>query len=370
MSKDYFIRPYQQGDEEEIVNFLGLVFNGWPDFDLICPPIQHWKWKFLGNPTNKIVISLALSNDKIVGCFHNILKNTKIGDKIFHSSIGVDLAVHPDFRGLNISNEMRKFRNELLSKEGVEFVYGATGNPILIKTAPKRGNTVFPHESEIFVKIDSFTNHVTMNGSNISWYKKYGYYVIKILNILSNKINPLKLKKNDVNILKVNKFDDRINLFWEKIKNYYIFIDEINKEYLNWRYCDSRGGNYIINVAQKEDEILGYSVLRINKKIEEYPQGFIVDLLVIPDRIDVFAKLISNAVDFFKVNKVNIIHCFYVKNDLSKILGKYGFLDSRSRPYIDYPPLQENTGIYIELEKLHSGSKNRVHMVSGSHDWI
>ena len=57
-------------------------------------------------------------------------------------------------------------------------------------------------------------------------------------------------KINDYKIFPIQYFDDRINVFWNKIRNEYNFITERNKDYLNWRYCDKRGGNHEVFIAE------------------------------------------------------------------------------------------------------------------------
>ena len=79
---------------------------------------------------------------------------------------------------------------------------------------------------------------------------------------------------------------------------------------MNWRFCDSRGGNYVVKMAEENGSILGYIILRINKIREDYPIGYIVDLLTLPERLDVVSDLISNSVNYFDVNDVNAINLF------------------------------------------------------------
>ena len=68
MDDSITIRQYQEGDEKEIVELLRLAFNGWPNFDLPCTPLEHWQWKYKDNPQNKIIASIAESEGRIVGC--------------------------------------------------------------------------------------------------------------------------------------------------------------------------------------------------------------------------------------------------------------------------------------------------------------
>ena len=58
---------------------------------------------------------------------------------------------------------------------------------------------------------------------------------------------------------------------------------------------------------------MGYSVLKINRLREDYPIGYIVDLLALPDRLEVARVLISDAVRYFDERNINIVNCLTVK---------------------------------------------------------
>ena len=68
LNHKYIVRPYRLGEEEEIVELLELVFNGWPQFDLNCASLEHWRWKYLDNPLKMNTVAVEISNNKIIGC--------------------------------------------------------------------------------------------------------------------------------------------------------------------------------------------------------------------------------------------------------------------------------------------------------------
>ena len=99
----------------------------------------------------------------------------------------------------------------------------------------------------------------------------------------------------------ISEYDERINTFWQNTRNDYHFIIEKNREYLNWRYCDLRSnlkGRYFVKQAEQNGEILGFIVIETRRK-EDYSEGYIVDLLALPDRVDVVRKLLLDACLFF-----------------------------------------------------------------------
>ena len=47
MSEFFEVRPYREGDENNIVTLLDQVFIGLPHFDTKCSLLDHWKWKYV-----------------------------------------------------------------------------------------------------------------------------------------------------------------------------------------------------------------------------------------------------------------------------------------------------------------------------------
>jgi hypothetical protein len=167
--------------------------------------------------------------------------------------------------------------------------------------------------------------------------------------------------------LETASFDERINELWDKTKLNYDFIVEKTKDYLNWRYCDPRGGNFDVRCVEEDGRILGYVVLRINRIREEYPIGHIVDLLTLPERYDVVDALVSDAVEFFDSQSVNVIHYLGVKHrPTERIFNRHGFLDTRKKPYVFYKSL-DSMDI---LSNVKATSSKQVHFCFGDLDSI
>lgn len=366
MSKDHIVRPYQPGDEESIVKLLELVFGGWPHFDLKCTPLEHWKWKFGDNPLKMNTIVVGISNNRIIGCMHYIYQRIKIGKKSLLSGQGMDLAVHPDFRVRGVYLKMGELKDELIAKDNVNIVYGATVNPIVIRRSNKLGWLRFPRPVLCLVRIHNFDLHLKMM-SKRARLKKYGYHLLKAVNRIRNILSRPPIVTSEFQVKEINSFDDRIELFWNRIKDHYSFIVERSKEYLNWRYCDPRGGDYLVKQVEEEGHIIGYSVLRINKYKEDYPRGYVVDLLTLPDRLDVADTLINDAVHYFDDLRVNIVYYCVVKNHLyERLFKRHEFLDSRTDLYVSYNPIQVET----EIDEFKTTPSKQLHFQYGDTDAI
>jgi GNAT superfamily N-acetyltransferase len=364
---NYVIRPYLPGDEEEIVQLLQLVFERWPHFDLSCAATDHWKWKFKDNPLKKSIISVGTIDDKIISCTHMIPLRIKIGDSVFLCGNGYDLAVHPDFRRIGIAKKMNELRKELRANAGIKFTIMVPGNSIMVKHYLKLYSR-FPYTVLNFVRIRDIDWHLQMIPSKNVWLKKYGFYLVRALNQLRDALRVSNLPNEYFRISKIHSFDGNLEVFWDEIKDHYTFIVERTRDYLNWRYCDSRGGNYILKIAEADGQVLGYSVLRIDRHVSNYPVGYIVDLLALPERLGVTDALVADAIDYFTSNGVNMIRCQVVKDHPhERILKGYGFLNIGYGIDIFYDTYAT---ICEELDKLQTRVPGRIHFVYGDYDWV
>lgn len=366
MDREYEIRSYQRGDEENIIRLLDLVFDGWPKFDLGCSPLEHWRWKYQGNPLKMNQIVVGVSDSLIIGSEHSFSSRIKIGDKVYPGSHSGDVAVDSGFRRTGIYKKMRELKVQMRKKSGVPLFYYVTYNPILIKTLSK-SNRRFPYDIMNSFRIHDVDLHISKRSVNHVLMKKYGFQLMKLMNRFRNTLNPSNPSSYDFQILEIATFGDSINVFWEEIKDHYNFILERNRDYLNWRYCDPRGGNYLVKIAKADSKILGYIVLRINRLGEDYPPGYIVDLLTLPNRIDIADALIADAVKYFTTNNVNMVFCLFIKNHpYEAILERNGFVSRGENLSLFYG---ETTKVE-ELREIENGSPKRIHFAFGDFDAI
>lgn len=346
MEKNFVVRPYRQGDEEEVIRLLDMVFKGWPHFDLTCSPLDHWRWKFEENPLEKISIVVSECDNGIIGCAHLTPQNIKIGSKNLLCFQTVDTAVHPDFRRMGLFNKMNVRRQELLVRANANLVYAISGNPILLKTAMKLGWIRFPRPIVELVRIHDVKLHLKMRPTENALIKRWGYLLLNALSRVRNIFTRTPGITSGLRLEDVDRFDDRIEMFWEEVKDAYSFIHVRDREYLNWRYCDSRGGDYVVKQAEEEGSIIGYIVLRVDGFREDYPVGYILDLLTLPNRLDVADALIKEAIRYFDDVKMNVIYCCMVKDHpYEKLYLRHGLLNKRTQLLVSYLPIQVGSEI-------------------------
>jgi len=326
MSEDIEMRPYRDGDEEGIVELLQLSFPFWAKRE---NALQTWKWKFVNNPLN-IMVPVALKRGKVIGVTPNSLMNFKLGASVVKADYGGDSAVHPDYRGLGIYTKLEFIKEKMRLEHNIQFSYFSTSHPAVIKDAIKRNRTQFPFTINVMVKIRDVKQHLKMRPMKNPTIIRYGYSTLKILNGVRNALTPAQKHADDFSIEEVSHFDNRINVFWEKIKDKYDFIIERRSEYLNWKYCDFPTIKYKVKQAVKDGEVLGYIVIELRAD-DPYVEGYIVDMLVYPDRRDVSDALFQDACGYFDDRGVNTVYYRVVKgHPYQELSSRYGFVNAQS----------------------------------------
>lgn len=361
---DCLVRPYRPDDEVEIVSLLQRVLEGWAH--RACA-LDHWKWKYADNPMKSIIISVCLNNDEIIGCTHRIPKRVKIGDNVFLCCSGADSAVHPQFRDRKLYSKMVKLVEDLEKKSGTQLSYFVTGNPKLIKFHMKH-HTVFPRTISVFLRVKDVDYHLRMIKVKRAGLYKCGFLLVKMFSKLKYALSSSSISGGDFRIFGTRCFDDRIDGFWNRVKDHYAFIVERTRDYLNWRYCDPRGGDYTVKIAEGNGEVLGYIVAKIDSRWKDYPIGYIVDLITFPKRRDVADVLVRESIRDFDQLNINTVRCQIVEgHPYQRILEKCGFVKRSIDRSVFLMP---NAATWKELEKMLKCSASRIHFVYGDYDDI
>jgi hypothetical protein len=374
--KEFNVRLYQSGDEAPIVQLLNNVFKPWPRFELECSLVDHWKWKFVDNPANKranandtLPHAVAVNKEEIIGIIHGMLYYTKVGENTYLSQKGADVAVNDNYHGMGIFSKIDKQKENTMNKLNCFFGYSLTSNPVILGSTNADSFVPFPHPIKYLIKIkdvEEFFKHMKLEESK--WNRntlKAAVYGAKLLNKLTN-IN-LTSAQTKIELKQITMFDDSIDRFYDKIKPYYSFIVEKTANYMNWRYCDKRGGDFKTWTAGENGEVEGFIVLRVNQIDPANHVGYIMDLLALDGRLDVAEILVSFASDWFNGLGVNVVHAQIVEGHIYESLyNKYGFLDSQAKPYLRYRPRAS----VDDLEKFNKAPPSALHYPYGEGDAI
>jgi hypothetical protein len=257
--------------------------------------------------------------------------------------------------------QARQVRKEVGSK----LLYFVTQNPVIIKFFSKR-QLPFPHSILNLVRIRDIDKQLRAMPVERAWFWRLGFQVARLVNNIQNAFRGSMLVNQCLHIKGTTVFDTRIDHFWREVVDHHGFIVERSSDYLNWRYCDQRAGDFFVKLVEDDGHILGYSVLRVNRYFEEYPVGYIVDLLALPNRLDAVEALVMDAVNYFDEQNINIVNSLVVKNHpYVEILNRYGFLDSRIKLQLFISSASE---LLEEVNALKSLTPEKIHFSYGELD--
>jgi hypothetical protein len=300
-----------------------------------------------------------------------VFNKCKVGEKILLCEQGSDFAVNEKYRGHNVSSRIFDFKYEYV-KEKIRsnLRFHVTSNPIMIKRDIQRGFPRFPHPIIHYMRIEDIKLHLENKNSENKLLKRFGFNVLNSLNKLT-KISLLSgknsEKESNFEIRKIGRFDEDVDLLWENVKDNYCFMLERRHEYLNWRYCDRRAGDYIINQAESGEGVLGFIVLRINKSTHNYLEGNIVDLVTLPDRTEVADALIASSISLFDGYSINVVNAWTIRgHPYEKLLTSNNFIDvnADSSGYFEHFNFVEKPSDIINCPA------EKFHFQMGDSDWI
>jgi hypothetical protein len=360
------VRSYCPGDEMPIIELLEDVFEGWPSFDLDCESIDHWRWRYLESPANSRHLFVCEASGQIVGCLHHSPVTMQIGGQDYPAELGGDIAIQKQFRDRGLVAEFAKSAMHQRNLAGMWFTYFETANPKLIRTYKKSAYQL-PIHSRHLLRVHDAARHLSRQGHSHHWFKSVVFKALGVFNRLQHFLRRERTS-SDLKLSRITSFDDRFDTFWERLSPHYRLIVRRDREFLNWRYADTRAGNFCVICAEDEDQLVGYIVLRVNRQDVDYPIGYVADLLCEPGREDVAHSMLANSLDYFDQHSVNAVHCLVPQlHPYRKIFGAHGFLDTRERRIVF---LRANKPMEQQMAALERIAPGEVYYTYGDIDTI
>ena len=351
LSGNIVIRSYSEGDEEEIIQVLNGAFHGWPRIDLECTPKDHWRWKYLVSPIQSHVVAVATSEGRVVGVNQQYAVKVKVGEEIILGNYAGDLAVDVEFRGRGRSKDLIEFSGQLREKQDIHLVYFVTRNPYLIKSYSSH-YPEFPFEVAALARIVDIDEHLNMIPMKNSLLIKTGYLAVKTINQILVKDSHTGLRNGQVS--EIDQFGEEFDEFWCSIQHDYRFILERKSSYLNWRYCDERAGNFRVTRYDEDGVLTGYCVTRINRFREDYPIGYVVDLMTLKDRAEVADILVLEALSHFDENNVNLVLAACIrKHRYQRLFRRHGFVNPGINFKLYHLSALKEVSIENDYDKVH-----------------
>ena len=349
-----------------MVDLLFRTFHRWPAFELPVPPLEHLHWKMRSNPIAPRHQWVTEVDGRIAATMLRVIRRVRIKGRDHLARDDVDVAVDPDYQerglyGATLDHVLEEHRD---AEFDLGFWYST--NPRTHRPSKPGENWPLANSIQVLEKPCNARAIVARRR------EKYGGRLPASLAVLRIKLaaalNRLghppywRRAKRAWPITTPERFDDRIEEFFDEAAKPFDYLIVRGKDYMNWRYCEPAAGRFTVRVVEEQGRLLGYLVFKITEG-----EGYIADLLALPGRTDVVRSLVEDALRLFREAGVERVTCWMIsRHPYNGILGRYGFIDSRRDVGFGYRATSLDES---ELERL-ADPRARIHLTHGDTDWI
>ena len=324
-----------------ILELLRRAFNGGPSwFSLGATPLDHLSWKAADRPGGAL-IQLIEDGERIVGFSLDPSSRFLVNGSERSIRQSFDMALDPEFQGRGI-NSARSGPTEDVRREAN--IYMSLGLGMHPTMGPKGEEKFFENALDTLVKPLSIGRMIAARGRRQGDGAGGESHTRDVLEAQKHRL-PTLLKPDRVlaaarlawsvlrpakrlpghapwRIRTIDHFDESADEFWSQAARAFDFIRVRDRAYLNWRYCDPRGGPFTVRVAELDGALLGYAALRADE------HGAVLgDLLVLPDRDDVAEALIADAITLAKERRSPFLRCWMPRSHpYRRLLTDFGFV--------------------------------------------
>ena len=371
-----------EAEERAILSLLSAAFNGGPSwFGLVADPLDHLHWKFRDFP-GTAQAELLEDGDRIVGMIVALRRRLLVNGKELIGRTGVDLALDPSIQGRGVQTlrtvDMLPVRKRMSPE--VAFNWTLPAHPTARHLAERQGILPIANYVETYLKPLSLSKLFARSGRSAqaegtsrtrtmlaSREHRLRHLVSRArlgvrLVAASARAATRRHALGGVELTTVARFDERANEFWERAATAFDFIQVRNAEYLNWRFCDPRGGDFVVRVAEDSGQLLGYAATRIDEH-----EAVLADLLALPARPDVVRALVTDAIDVARDRGAPVLRTWLPRtHSYRDALREFGFVSAPAVVSVGY---QIWWGDAEEMAFLQNPSA-RVHLMNADTDHL
>lgn len=243
------IRPYQPGDEAQIIDLFQRVFG-------VARSLDHWRWKFQANPVGHYYMRLAETPaGEIVGQYVGLPARVTWGEKTQIFTQIIDVAV--DER----------------SRMGLK-------RPGLFATLAEAYITDYLVSGKVPIGYGFPTPDHLRIGRRVAGYVPLQPVVRLVLDLGGNRDDRLPWRVVPLRIHEIDRFGEEVDRLWGQVRSGPDVATIRDARYLNWRYAECPDVRYTLLVARRRfvGDLAGVAVLRLG--VGEQPIACLVDWLV------------------------------------------------------------------------------------------
>lgn len=365
-------------DVSAAIEVLRRAFNGGPSwFNLGVDPADHLRWKTT-TAAGDASIELVEDGDRVIGMKLSFRQRFLFRGSAVTAEVGNDSAIDPSHQGRGISKRLAAVRPDIIPLEPASLVIDQKTHPFF------KGARAQPFGNRIDALMKPLSLRRTLTARSAGEQRDgpshtrstilAGRRAARLRSIWDRMLFAGRLGVSTLRrsrgardrgawtIRSIDRFGESAEAFWLEAAKPFDLIQVRDQAWLNWRYCDPRGGPFAVRVAEEDGALLGYAALRITER-----EVVLADLLTLPGREDVAASLIADVVEQARQADAPRVRCWMARHHpYRQALGRAGFVR------YDLPaPLIFETGTLglEELDALRQPSTS-VHFMTADTDHV
>lgn len=315
--EDIIVRNYRDGDEAEIGRLFNEIFG-------TSRPIEEWDWKFRDNPADLKMIAVAEAAGAIVGQYANLVCRFRYQDRVVTVAMPVDNFIVPAYRGgmKGVQKRMFDFQDEFWDRLWFGFgfpnkAHYAVGKRVLHYKDVGKIQVLFKRLDPRLLVRDRYP-----------WMPPFLLKFTRSLYdvwLRASSRNPGAETAAGVRTRIAERFDERVDALWDRVKDRHKVICVRDRRYLDWRFRKP-GADYRIILAEKGGELAGYAVT-LARRGKDAMEGYLVDVLTdgTPGAASV---LVRRSILELLSQKADFALCWRVSDtEVSRALAEAGFVE-------------------------------------------
>lgn len=313
--EDVIVREYREGDEAEIGRLFNEVFE-------TSRSLEEWHWKFRDNPAGVKMISVAEAAGAVVGHYANMVLRFRYRDRVVTVAMPVDNFIVPAYRGGMKGVQKRLFDFQEVFWDRLWFGFGFPNEAHYIV-----GKRVLHYKDvgEIQVLFKRLDPRLLVR-DRFPWLPPYLLKCAQALSgawLRASSGNPGVETAAGVRTRIAERFDERVDALWDRVKDRHKVICVRDRKYLDWRFRKP-GADYRIVLAEKGGELAGYAVT-LARRGKDAVEGYIVDVLA-DGTPGAASALVRRSVLELLSQKADFALCWRVPDtEVSRALAEAGF---------------------------------------------
>jgi GNAT superfamily N-acetyltransferase len=280
---------------------------------------ERWAWQYDKNPhcpPEGPEIWVAKQDGEILGQYASMPVRLKVKDRTLKASWGMDVMVRPNLQGKGIGSRLFEYW-----EDHVEAPLGLGLSLASYKLFQKLGwHDVGPvpcYSRPLDPKALLARRFGSVLAGVLAPFVRFGLRLV---------YPARKSVRAGVEIQSLEgTFGESFDRLWDKASSGYDFVAERKSGYLEWKFHEVPYVDYEVYQALRDDELVGYIVLRIAVK-NDVRLGLIIDLFAHPEDRGAIDALVEWAATWGRQNGVARLQMFTFNHQIAARLFYKGFM--------------------------------------------